>query len=164
MREADVAAAVSDLAAYYLENAGVEVMQLQSDNLYHDSDHDLPCVVDQANGWPADLFVSVHCNAAGSDAAGTETLVYSDDGGASSKLAACIQNQIVSSLGTTDRGIKQRRGLIVLNSTDMPAVLVELAFISNSGDAALLANNQDDFARAIARGVTDYIQSNCNIN
>ena len=38
----------------------------------------------------------------------------------------------------------------------MPAVLVELAFIDNVGDAALLRDRQDAFARAIARGVTDY--------
>ena len=38
----------------------------------------------------------------------------------------------------------------------MPAVLVELAFIDNEDDATLLGERQDDFARAIARGVTDY--------
>ena len=47
--------------------------------------------------------------------------------------------------------------LIVLKHTNMPAVLVETAFISNDDDANLLANNQDDFARAIARGITDYV-------
>ena len=39
----------------------------------------------------------------------------------------------------------------------MPAVLVEVAFISNEDDVQLLVNNQDDIARAIARGVTDYL-------
>ena len=50
-----------------------------------------------------------------------------------------------------------KNGLYVLTNTDMPAVLVELAFISNEDDEKLLRNNQDDFARAIARGVTDYL-------
>lgn len=45
--------------------------------------------------------------------------------------------------------------LVILN-TGMPAVLVELAFISNKDDEKLLINAQDEFARAIARGVTDY--------
>ena len=62
----------------------------------------------------------------------------------------------MDSLDTTDRGLKDRPGLYVLKHTDMPAVLVELAFIDNEDDAALLRDNQDDFARAIARGVTDY--------
>lgn len=47
-------------------------------------------------------------------------------------------------------------GLYVLTNTDMPAVLVELAFISNDEVEELLSGSQDDFARAIARGITDY--------
>ena len=86
---------------------------------------------------------------------GTETLCYADRGNAG-ELAHCIQDQIINSLGTVDRGVKERPGLVVLRMTDMPAVLVELAFISNEGDAALLANDKDEFARAIARGITDY--------
>lgn len=35
-------------------------------------------------------------------------------------------------------------------------MLVELAFITNNDDAILLSENADDFARALARGVTDY--------
>ena len=65
-------------------------------------------------------------------------------------------------MDTVDRGIKEARpgtnGLYVLTNTDAVAVLVELAFISNADDSRLLENNQDDFARAIARGVTDYQQ------
>jgi N-acetylmuramoyl-L-alanine amidase len=38
----------------------------------------------------------------------------------------------------------------------MPEILVETAFIDNEEDVQLLINNKDDFARAIARGVTDY--------
>jgi len=86
---------------------------------------------------------------------GTETLCYADRGHAG-QLAHCIQDQIIGSLGTVDRGVKERPGLVVLRMTDMPAVLVELAFISNEGDAALLVNDKDEFARAIARGITDY--------
>jgi N-acetylmuramoyl-L-alanine amidase len=41
----------------------------------------------------------------------------------------------------------------------MPACLVEMAFIVNEEDASLLKYHVDDFARAIARGVTDYEQS-----
>ena len=49
----------------------------------------------------------------------------------------------------------------MLNNTNAVAVLVELAFISNTDDAILLADNADDFARAIARGVTDYQGGQC---
>lgn len=158
LREADVAADIGVKVAEYLQAAGCEIEILQSDNLYWDSPYPLKCVCDEANSMPADIFVSLHCNAANTAARGTEVEVYQFDGGKACKLAQCIQSQIVDSLGTVDRGLKERPGLIVLKHTDMPAVLVEMAFIDNDNDAALLVDRADDFARAIARGITDYEQ------
>ena len=161
MREADVALTIGSLVSKYLQAAGCETMMRQSDNLNWDSDYEDrqdAAVCPEANDWPADIFVSIHCNAAAGTAMGTETLVYCD-GGAAGTLARCIQSQIVDSLGTVDRGIKERADLIVLKRTDMPAVLVETAFIDNDADCQLLAEHQDDFARAIARGITDYQQA-----
>ena len=86
---------------------------------------------------------------------GTETFAYAP-GGEGEKLAGCINNQIVKSLGTLDRGVKFRDDYIVLKHTDMTAVLVETAFIDSDIDEPLLRTQQDDFARAIARGITDY--------
>ena len=154
LRECDVAADIGGLVKGYLEAAGCEVWMLQSDNLAGETP-DLPCVVDTANGWPADIVVSLHCNAANGCARGTETLVYANEG-ESAQLAACIQSQIVDSLGTIDRGVKERPMLIVLNSTDMPAVLVEMAFVDNDEDAQILTERADEMARAIARGITDF--------
>lgn len=155
LRECDVVKKCTDLIECYLVAAGVDVCgNLQSD--------DLDEVCAQSNCAEADLFISVHCNAAGSDAAnGTETWFHSNSINGRA-LADCIQTQIIDSLDTTDRGIKAatpgENGLYVLNNTAAVAVLVELAFISNTDDAILLVNNIDDFARAIARGVTDYMQ------
>lgn len=157
LRECDVALKIGRLVKGYLEASGCECRLLQSDNLYYDSDHDdrpIP-VCDDANNWWADAFVSIHCNAANGQVQGTEVECYSrmSNGG---NLAQCIQNQIVGALGTVDRGVKEMPGLIVLKHTDMPAVLVETAFIDNDDDATLLVDCSDDFAAAIARGVTDY--------
>ena len=157
LRECDVAAEVGYRVKRYLEAAGCEVQILQSDNLYYDSqyaDRDV-AVCAAANAWGADAFVSIHCNAANGNARGTEVECYSrmSDG---DNLAQRIQNQIVAALDTVDRGVKEMPGLIVLKHTDMPAVLVETAFIDNDDDADLLVNNWDGFARAIARGITDY--------
>ena len=154
LRECDVAADISGLVKGYLEAAGCEVRMLQSDNLAGETP-ELPCVVDEVNGWSADVFVSLHCNAANGCAQGTETLVYVNKG-KSAQLAACIQSQIVDSLVTIDRGVKERPMLIVLNSTDMPAVLVEMAFVDNDEDAQILTERADEMARAIARGITDF--------
>ena len=154
LRECDVAADIAGLVKGYLEQASCEVQMLQSDNLLGETPS-LPCVVDEANGWPADIFVSLHCNAANGSAQGTETLVYNEDG-ESAELAGCIQSQIVTSLGTVDRGIKERPMLIVLKHTNMPAVLVEMAFVDNDEDTILLTYKADEMARAIARGITDF--------
>lgn len=161
LREADVAANVAELVVKYLTAAGCECLSMQSDNLAPTGvgrsqygDRQGLTVTETANEWGADVFVSIHCNAFNESAHGTEVECYG--GGEGARLAQYIQNQIVDSLGTLDRGIKAMPQLLVLKYTDMTAVLVEMAFIDNDDDAELLANRQDDFARAIARGVTDY--------
>lgn len=154
--EADIVRDVGVLVAEYLTTAGCEVKAVQSNNLCgEDAAYTNVCLT--ANSWPADIFVSLHCNAATPAARGTEVLVY-DKWSPADTLASCILHQIVDSVGTQSRGVKARPNLVVLNSTHMPAVLVELGFISNDGDCRMLINQQDELARAIARGITDYIQ------
>lgn len=149
LRENEIALAVGELVEKYLTAAGCEVRLLQSESLSG--------ICTAANAWGADIFVSIHCNASINETAhGTETFTYSDDT-KGERLAECINNQLVESLDLNDRGVKDRDGLAVLIGTNMPAVLVELAFISNTSDALLLRDRQDDFARAVARGVTDYL-------
>lgn len=164
LRECDVATKVGALVVDYLEAAGCECQIMQSDNLAPTpagrssyDDRQGATVTETANDWGADVFVSIHCNAANTEAQGTEVECYGS--GAGEQLAQCIQSQIVDSLGTVDRGVKYMPQLLVLKYTDMPAVLVEMAFIDNDEDAELLAGKADDFARAIARGVTDYEQT-----
>ena len=160
IREADIAYVIGALVEKYLNNVGIETKSLQSDNLCNDTVYnDRPIAVcDLANNWGADLFISIHCNSfADIKANGTEVEVFSFNTEAH-KLATCIQNQIVSSINTFDRGVKEYPSLKVLKHTIMPAVLVETAFISNMSDAKKLIENKDDIARAIARGVTDYLQ------
>ena len=152
LRESDVALAVGKSAASYLNAAGVETELLQSDSLEE--------ICEAANTSDANIFVSIHCNAAEAEEAnGTETWACAGSyrGG---MLANCIQRELVDALGTTDRGVKIAtpgvNGLYVLTNTDMPAVLIELAFITNPSDEEILAHDQDALARAVARGITDY--------
>nr|WP_092074744.1 N-acetylmuramoyl-L-alanine amidase [Dendrosporobacter quercicolus]NSL49865.1 N-acetylmuramoyl-L-alanine amidase [Dendrosporobacter quercicolus DSM 1736]SDN11802.1 N-acetylmuramoyl-L-alanine amidase [Dendrosporobacter quercicolus] len=150
LQEAVVVKDVMQRVAGYLRNIGSDVLEVQKNELYQ--------ITDASNRFGADLFVSIHCNAAVNRAAqGTETYCYSL-GGPGEKLAGCIQRQIVNNLGTVDRGVKTDR-FYVLKNTACPAALVELAFIGNPEDEKMLADQakRDEFARAIARGITDYL-------
>ena len=142
-RECDVARNAGKMLARYLQTAGCEVRTLQSD--------DLGLVCETSNEWGADIFVSLHCNAFNTVARGTETLYKSYNG---QQLAQLIQDQIINSINTVDRGIKKRDDLWVLNGTD--AVAVEMAFIDNDEDLEILNNDLDTIVRAIARGITDF--------
>lgn len=145
LKEAVVALNIAKRVENYLRAVGYDVKTFQFDGLQE--------ICDDANAFNADLFVSIHCNAGGGK--GTETF-YLQGSAKGETLAACIQKQIVNSLPVVNRGVKTSTGLYVLKYTDMPAVLVETAFIDNQGDATLLRDKEDDFARAIARGVTDF--------
>lgn len=107
-----------------------------------------------ANQADADLFISIHCNAAASIiATGTEVLVYDDK---IKSLAQNICDKLSQKLSLSNRGVKYRKDLAVLNSTKMPALLIETAFISNSLDLTKLINNKNDFAKVIADEVINY--------
>ncbi|MDO4802961.1 MAG: N-acetylmuramoyl-L-alanine amidase [Prevotellaceae bacterium] len=148
LKEAEIVHQVGRLVEKYLVAAGVQVVgNVQDDDLH------LVCF--SANQSGADIFISIHCNAAANPLAkGTETFVYDFDSQAN-KLATLVQKQIVTSLETLNRGVKEAN-FYVLTKTSMPAILVELAFISNEDDAELLKTRADEFAREIARGVTDF--------
>lgn len=157
VKEAIIALNVGEMMAKYLTAVGYEVKLLQSNNLAGETTG--PNVCRTANQWAADLFISIHCNShSNPEANGTECLVMNKWSRAAD-IAECIQNRIVSSLGTTDRKVKENPYLSVLKNTVMPAVLVEMAFISNEEDVQLLMNKLDDFARAIACGVTDFYEN-----
>ena len=143
--ERDVVWRIGQLVEKYLRATGFEVKLMQYDGLAE--------ICADANAWGADLFISIHCNAANGTAHGTET--YTSGGNKSRRLAELIHSRLTKIL--FGRGVKTA-GFYVLKYTAMPAVLVETAFIDNVEDAKLLKEKEDDFARAIACGVTDYYQ------
>ena len=113
--------------------------------------------VQDANSWGADYFISIHTNAAENPAAnGTEQLVYRTAGEAY-RLALAISEQMEAVTGLRNRGVIARPGLYVLRRTTMPAVLSEIGFITNPGDAALMASRPDLFALGIYRGILQYL-------
>lgn len=109
--------------------------------------------VNDANSWGADYFISIHTNASENSAAsGVEAFAYSAPSRAFT-LGEAIVESISRITGLHDRGMKVRPGLFVLRRTNMPAVLVELGFITNPGDAALMNSDPSLFARGIYEGI-----------
>ena len=110
----------------------------------------------------ADAMVSIHMNAAENTLVnGTETLyqVHSNDTGetlTSKQLAQLIQNSLIEATGNYNRGIVKRSDLLILNGTTVPAVIVEVAFLSNVGDALKLS--QEDYQDLVAEAIADAIE------
>lgn len=111
-----------------------------------------------ANTKGADYFVSIHCNSyTNVSANGTETYVYAKKGEAYA-FAQSIHTDLVSNIELTNRGIKEA-SFTVLTATKMPAVLVEIAFISNEREESLLIQDsfQNKVADGIVKGILDHV-------
>lgn len=112
--------------------------------------------VEDANRWGADYFISLHTNASSISAAtGSEAFAYSEPSAAFS-LGEDILDWLNRTTGLRNRGMKVRSGLYVLRKTAMPAVLVELGFITNPDDARLMLERPELFAEGIYRGILEY--------
>lgn len=112
-----------------------------------------------ANNSGADLFVSIHRNSSENpnQYSGVETLVYSDTG-LKAEVAKNINNQLEDA-GFKNLGVDERKNLVVLKRTKMPAVLVEVGFINNDKDNYLFDEEFDSIAQAIADGILESIPS-----
>jgi N-acetylmuramoyl-L-alanine amidase len=112
--------------------------------------------VNEANRWGADYFISLHTNAASSSSAsGAEAYVYAR-GTPAFGFAENILDNLTEITGLRNRGVQPRPGLYVLKKTRMPATLLELGFITNPGDAALMRDDPGLFAEGIYRGILEY--------
>lgn len=113
-----------------------------------------------ANSWPADYFISIHANASDiSSASGSEAFVYS----LSSEgypFALDIVEGLTDATGLQNRGVTARPTLFVLRATDMPATLVEVGFITNASDAALMNENPRLIAEGMYNGILKYFGFN----
>lgn len=110
---------------------------------------------DTANNSSAKFMVSIHTNAFDSPSAeGTETLYYTGNS-EGERIASLIQNSLVNSLGTYNRGLKDGSWLYIARNTKMTTVLTELGFLTNSKDAAILGNENGraKAAQAVASGI-----------
>ncbi len=112
--------------------------------------------VEDANSWGADYFISLHTNASSVESAtGVEAFAFSAPSPAFS-LGEDLLYWLNRTTGLRNRGTKVRSGLYVLRRTAMPAVLVELGFITNYNDAMLMSQRPDLFADGLYQGILEY--------
>ena len=153
--EAAINLEVAKIAGRMLEKFGHQVLLTRSgevDNQW------LSWRCEAAWAFDADIFVSIHCNACEDETvSGTETFYFlgSETGHA---LARCIQSELVALCHTVDRNVKTNNEWTVLLETAMPAVLVELAFITNEAERARLNSDMGkrQFAEGLVRGINRF--------
>ena len=137
-----------------LEENGVDVRYTRTEDVYLSP----RARAEEANAQNVDYFVSIHRNSSPIPAqySGVESLVYNRYGRAA-QMAEDI-NENLESVGFINQGVNERPGLVVLNSTEMPSVLVEVGFINTPADNYLFDTRFDAIARAIADGILETVQ------
>lgn len=135
-----------------LRNSGYNVIETRNTDYFVE----LKERANIANTRDSDLFISVHHNSGSSSASGIETLYYpSEDNKA---IASIVQRNLINATGAIDRKIQSRPNLVVLNSTKMPAVLLELGFMSNGNEASKLLNQEyvNNITDSVVKSVNEY--------
>jgi len=156
LQEKGVVMAISQHVATLLQQQGVMVQMTRRG----DQTIDLQPRVDMAEVANATIFVSIHANAVAGqrpEVNGLETYYYSDAG---LQLANILHRRVIGTVAMNDRGVKRAR-FFVLRQTSMPAVLIEVGFVTGSIDAPKLRdpNWQAQMGQAIAAGILDYIRT-----
>ena len=138
----------------HLKQAGATVIMTRDKDVY-------PTLEERAalaNHLSADIFISIHCNSfVTREMGGTETYIARTPSAESIVLASEIQANLVNEIKLFDRGVKYEEFSVLVN-TEMPAVLVEVAFISNIEEAKLLADDgfQAKSAAGMYNGILTY--------
>lgn len=127
----------------------------------HSDERDVPldARTDYANRVKADLFVSIHANAYGSNwnsANGIETYVYVTKPPIAYALAQKVQRNLINATGLRNRGVKTA-DFHVLRETTMDAILCELGFYTNPDEIKLIRSEdyRKTCAEAIVKGIVE---------
>ncbi len=153
MLEKDVNLEVAREAQRLFQEAGFRTYMTRQDDTYI-SLQDRAAIANQLN---ADIFVSIHANAAPrADLKGVETLYYPSENSPTDfrdnlRLAEVFQEEMVRTLNAASHRINARDRLYVLRETNMPAIITEIGFMSNPEEERLLASSQ--YRKLAAEGI-----------
>jgi len=154
-QEKTITLAVAQKVQALLEKAGAQVlMTRQTDkDVYAPDDSavdELRARTLVANDNKADVFLSIHINAFSNPTVGGTATYYYPKSKYDVMLAQSIQNNLVTASGLQNRGRRPARFYVIRN-TEMPAVLTELAFISNPNEERII--NLPQFQEQMAQGI-----------
>ena len=143
---------VKDSVIKYLRMIGYDVLDVTPPD-YTSSNVDLYYGVSKANGWGADLFISIHFNKAYDSyngSLGSEVCVYSPF-----DTAQRVINGLAS-LGFKNRGQKTRIGLYELRNATMKSMIIEVCFVEATSDVALYNKlGHDLIGKTIAESIAN---------
>ncbi len=159
IKEKDINLDIAKRLNTLLASAGIKTYMTRTSDSYVDL-YDRSGLANKLN---ADLFISIHNNAVdnNSSVAGSMTLYYpsndrAKNGVTPKGLATIVQNELTSSLGTKDLGIIPRPNLAVLRTTNMPAIIAEVAYMTNHNE--LLRLESSDFRQQSAAALSKAVQ------
>ncbi|WP_027398629.1 N-acetylmuramoyl-L-alanine amidase [Anaerovorax odorimutans] len=150
----------------YLKSVGASTYLLRESDVSIGL-QDRPKMANSVNGY---LYVSIHNNSAiSSSVNGTEVYYYSKQSEAnygiySQNLAQAILDEMVVNMGLKNRGIKSQPAYAVLNKTNMPAIIIEGAFLSNNDNLQYMLTDEfrDKFAYSAAKGIIKVLNESIN--
>ena len=141
-----------------LKDLGYNIIMTRND----DSHIDLEDRSNVANNKFADIFVSVHANSfTKPDVNGIEVLYTPVDGdpikdGLEKGLAKAVLDSLIKETGAVNRGLRKSPNLVVTRKSNMPAILVEVGFLSNAKEEKLITN--DDYQEKLIKGIIKGIE------
>ena len=124
-----------------------------------DNDSALDFRINDAAEWGADYFISLHINSYTDPSVDGIEVYTATAEGEQYELGKKLLNGLLASTQLDNRGMKNGAHLRVLKNATMPAVLVEMGFISNTKDATLLDESPELFAQGIYDGIQAYFDA-----
>ena len=139
LKESDIALKIGMIIKENLENAFEKVITTRDNDKYYSLDYRTK----KANNENCDYFISIHLNSASNPSAkGCEVWLY-DENSKLQTLANNLCNNLATKMNTPNRGVKYSKKLAVLKNTKMPALLIEIDFISNKEVENYLRNDKN---------------------
>lgn len=161
-KEKNITLAITKIVKEILEDKGAKVYMTRTTDVDvfgpNASDaEELQARVNVGEKYNSDMFVSLHINSSVNKNVGGFSTYYYPKTDNDLRLAQNIQNKLAANFGVDDLGVRQAN-FYVIKRISMPAVLVEMCFISNEKELTLMKGQwfQQKTARLIAEGIEKY--------